>query len=228
MFSKHELQVIGQTLTQRREWLAKNMHKPELANAKTQNERTLQIIESALLKITNSLRPPAEAAPTEATRDGVNHYVSQPIISPSRQAALDRRQNLAPEEIRVLVVDDDQLICDLLTAYLTEIGITQIDTANDGMKGINMMFNANPIYDLVLCDWNMPAKSGIDVHNAMRAAERYHHAIFMLVTAVTEASQIRSAIQEGVDDYVVKPIEQDKLVKKISRFFQQVRSTSTS
>lgn len=228
MFSKRELQVIGQTLIQRREWLAKNMHKPEMANAKTQNERTLQIIESALLKITHSLRPQTETAPTDVARDGVTHYVSQPAISPSRQAALDRRLNVAPADIRVLVVDDDQLICDLLTAYLAEIGITQIDTANDGMKGINMMFNANPIYDLVLCDWNMPAKSGIDVHNAMRAAERYHHAIFMLVTAVTEASQIRSAIQEGVDDYVVKPIEQDRLVKKIGRFFQQIKSTSAS
>lgn len=228
MFSKHELQVIGQTLIQRREWLTKNMHKPELANAKKQNERTLQIIESVLLKITNSLRPQTEATTTEAARDGVTHYISQPSISPSRQAALDRRQNVAPAEIRVLVVDDDQLICELLTAYLSEIGITQVDTANDGMKGINMMFNANPIYDLVLCDWNMPAKSGIDVHNAMRAAERYHHAIFILVTAVTEATQIRSAIQEGVDDYVVKPIEQDKLAKKIGRFFLQVKSSSAS
>jgi len=223
MFSKHELQVIGQTLIQRREWLTKNMHKPEMANIKTQNERTLQIIESAVLKITNSLRPPAEATASEITRDGVNHYISQPSISPSRQAALERRQTAAPEDIRVLVVDDDQLICDLLTAYLRALGVTQIDTANDGMKGINMMFNANPVYDLVLCDWNMPAKSGIDVHNAMRAAERYHHTIFMLVTAVTEASQIRSAIQEGVDDYVVKPIEQDKLAKKIGRFFLQVK-----
>ena len=228
MFSKHELQVIGQTLIQRREWLTKNMHKPEMANAKPQNERTLQIIESAVLKITNSLRPPAEATTNEIARDGINHYISQPSTSPSRQAALERRQNVAPENIRVLVVDDDQLICDLLTAYLRSLGVTQIDTANDGMKGINMMFNANPIYDLVLCDWNMPAKSGIDVHNAMRAAERYHHAIFMLVTAVTEANQIRSAIQEGVDDYVVKPIEQDKLAKKIGRFFLKVKSTSAS
>jgi two-component system chemotaxis response regulator CheY len=228
MFSKHELQVIGQTLIQRRDWLTKNMHKPELANVKTQNERALQIIESTLLKITTSLRPPSDTSTNDAAREGVNHYISQPLISPSRQTALDRRQNLAAEDVRVLVVDDDQLICDLLTAYLSAIGITHIDTANDGMKGINMMFNANPIYDLVLCDWNMPAKSGIDVHNAMRAAERYHHAIFMLVTAVTEASQIRNAIQEGVDDYVVKPIEQDKLVKKIGRFFPQVTSADAS
>ena len=82
-----------------------------------------------------------------------------------------------------------------------------------------MMYDANPVYDLVLCDWNMPTKSGIDVHNAMRAAERYLGTVFMLVTAVSDAKQIRSAIEEGVDDYVVKPIEQEKLIKKISRFF---------
>lgn len=228
MFSKHELQAISQTLTQRQDWLTKNMHKPELANAKTQNERTLQIIESALLKITANLDPQSDATTHDATREEANHYISEPSTSPSRQAALDRRQNLAAENIRVLVVDDDQLICDLLTTYLHALGITRINTTSDGMKAINKMFNANPIYDLVLCDWNMPAKSGIDVHNAMRAAERYHHAIFMLVTAVTEANQIRNAIQKGVDDYVVKPIEQDKLAKKIGRFFPLIKSTNAS
>lgn len=225
MFSKSELQVLGQTLIQRRDWLTKNIDKPELAAKRTQNERTLQIIESALAKITQQLRIASEKA-DESSRETVNHYISTPSVSPTRQAAMDRRLHLEPADIRVLVVDDDQLICDLLSVFLGTVGIIQIDTASDGMKGINMMFNANPVYDLVLCDWNMPAKSGIDVHNAMRAAERYHHTIFMLVTAVSEAAQIRSAIEEGVDDYVVKPIEQDKLYKKISRFFPQVKKNA--
>lgn len=227
MFSKPELQVLGQTLIQRRDWLTKNMDKPELAAKRTQNERTLQIIESALVKITVQLRTAGEKTGADDTsKETVNHYISTPSVSPTRQAAIDRRLHLEPEDIRVLVVDDDQLICDLLNVFLRTAGIIQIDTASDGMKGINMMFNANPVYDLVLCDWNMPAKSGIDVHNAMRAAERYHHAIFMLVTAVSEATQIRSAIEEGVDDYVVKPIEQEKLYKKISRFFPQVKKNA--
>lgn len=227
MFSKPELQVLGQTLIQRRDWLTKNMDKPELAAKRTQNERTLQIIESALVKITAQLRTAGEKTGADDTsKETVNHYISTPSVSPTRQAAIDRRLHLEPEDIRVLVVDDDQLICDLLNVFLLTAGIVQIDTASDGMKGINMMFNANPVYDLVLCDWNMPAKSGIDVHNAMRAAERYHHAIFMLVTAVSEATQIRSAIEEGVDDYVVKPIEQEKLYKKISRFFPQVKKNA--
>ena len=91
--------------------------------------------------------------------------------------------------------------------------------ANDGLKGISTLYDANPVYDIVLCDWNMPIKNGLDVHNAMRAAERYMEACFMLVTAVTEAKQIRSAIEEGVDDYVVKPIEEEKFIRKIARHF---------
>lgn len=227
MFSKQELQVIGQTLLQRREWLLKQIDKSEFAAQKSQNTRTLQYIDTALAKITATIRnsdtPPASPS---LAKDSVNHYISARSVSPTKQAAIDRRLNLEAEDIRVLVVDDDQLICDLLSVYLRAGGILQIDTASDGMIGINMMFNANPIYDLILCDWNMPTKSGIDVHNAMRAAERYHHAIFMLVTAVSEAAQIRSAIEEGVDDYVVKPIEQDKLFKKIGRFFPKFQTNA--
>lgn len=228
MFNKQELQVIGQTLIQRREWLLKQVGKPEFAAQKNQNTRTLQLIDAALAKITASIRQTDSAVvPAPTAKETVNHYISSRAVSPTKQLAIDRRMGLEAEDIRVLVVDDDQLICDLLNVYLRSGGILQIDTASDGMKGINMMFNANPTYDLILCDWNMPAKSGIDVHNAMRAAERYHHAIFMLVTAVSEATQIRSAIEEGVDDYVVKPIEQDKLFKKIRRFFPKLTINAT-
>lgn len=222
MFNKQELQVIGQTLLQRRDWLTKNIHKPELANTKAQNERTLQTIESSLAKISTHLR---DTAGDESSREQVNHYISHPTIPPIRQAAFGRRQELPPGQIRVLLVDDDQLICELIGAYLRATGIYLIDVANDGLKGISMMYEANPVYDLVICDWHMPTKNGLDVHNAMRAAERYLGTVFILATGVTEAKQIRAAIDEGVDDYIVKPIEHDKLIKKITRFFPQVKLT---
>lgn len=217
MFSRQELQVIAQTLGQKRDWITKNINNAEGSN-KTALEQNLQTIDVVLQKISAQLRP----ASTE--KAAVNHYISEKTISPIRQAALTRRQELVPAQIRVLLVDDDQLICELVAAYLHAAGIHLIDFANDGMRGISMMYEANPIYDLVLCDWNMPGKSGIEVHNAMRAAERYMATVFMLVTAVSEAKQIRSAIEDGVDDYVVKPIEQDKLIKKIMRFFPQLKA----
>lgn len=220
MFTRQELQVIGKTLAQKRDWITKNLNNPEIEKTKAQLMQDLPLIESTLQKVNDQLRP---LEPPNAER--VNHYISAKVVSPIRQAAFGRREELLPGQIRVLVVDDDQLICELINAFLLESGIHQIDFANDGLKAIGIMYDANPIYDLVLCDWNMPTKSGIDVHNAMRAAERYLGTVFMLVTAVTEAKQIRAAIEDGVDDYVVKPLEQDKLIKKIARFFPQVKLT---
>lgn len=220
MFTRQELQVIGQTLAQKRDWITKNINNAE-GNTKAQMEQSLQTIESVMQKIGAQLRPATNEKNT------VNHYISEKSISPLRQAALARRNDLVPEQIRVLIVDDDQLICELVAAYLHEAGIHLIDFANDGMRGISMMYEANPTYDLVLCDWNMPGKSGMEVHSAMRAAERYMATVFMLVTAVSEAKQIRAAIEDGVDDYAVKPIEQDKLIKKIARFFPHVGIAET-
>ena len=223
MFTKQELQIIGQTLAQKRDWIGKNLEKVEAGKSKTQLEQNLPLIDSALQKITEKLRT-FDTLPTER----VNHYISTKIVSPIRQAAFGRRQELLPEQIRVLVVDDEQLICELVNAYLQKAEIGQIDIAHDGLQAINQMYDASPIYDLVLCDWNMPGKSGIEVHNAMRAAERYLGTVFMLVTAVTEAKLIRAAIEDGVDDYVVKPLKQDKLIKKIARFFPHVKIADES
>ncbi len=220
MFTKLELQIIGQTLAQKRDWITKNIGNAQ-GNSKVQMEQSLLHIDSVLQKIAT------QSKPVTSEKGAINHYISEKFISPIRQAAIARRNDLMPGQIRVLIVDDDQLICELVAAYLHSVGIHLIDFANDGMRGISMMYDANPIYDLVLCDWNMPGKSGIEVHGAMRAAERYVGTVFMLVTAVTEAKQIRAAIEDGVDDYVVKPIEQEKLTKKIARFYPNLKIDST-
>lgn len=208
--------MIGQTLAQKRTWIIKHIDTVE-TNIKPDIERSLQGIEAVLQKITHELKQ------TKGDKSITNHYISEKTVSPIRQAAFGRREKLSPDQIRVLLVDDDQAICELVATYLNACGITLIDFTHDGRDGIGMMYDANPIYDLVLCDWHMPEKSGLDVHSAMRAAERYLGTVFMLVTAVSEAKQIRSAIEDGVDDYVVKPIDRDTLIKKIARFFPQVK-----
>ena len=216
MFTKPEAQVIARTLQQRRDWLAKNLNNPDLAAAKAQNQQTLEIIDSALNKLA-LLNKPAQP---------VVDIVSTPVApaKPAKIPSAQKRAQIEPADMKVLIVDDDNMIATLMHTLLRSLGVQQIDTAEDGLKAISMLYDANPVYDLVLCDWNMPIKNGLDVHNAMRAAERYIDTCFMLVTAVTEAKQIRSAIDEGVDDYVVKPIEEDKIVKKIARYFPKILS----
>lgn len=219
MFNKQELQLMGKTLMQRREWLMKNLDNPEMAAARQQNQQAIQLLDTILGKLSKQLQSSAETTETREQSTSVNHYITQKSASPAQA----RRQQLMPDQIKVMVVDDDNLLLELLTAILNSAGITKIEVADNGMKAVTMMYETNPVYDLVLCDWHMPEKNGIDVHTAMRASERYHATIFMLVTAVTEAKLIRDAIDQGVDDYVVKPLEQEKMLKKIARHFPQVK-----
>jgi len=204
MFSKAEQHVIAATLQQRANWLHKNLDNPDLSANRAQNQATLEIIESALAKLGDALKPPPVAA------------------KPAKLTGAQKRQLMEPNQIRVLVVDDDEMIASLLQMLMQSIGIKNVDVAPDGLKGISMLYDADPVYDLVLCDWHMPIKTGLDVHNAMRAAERYLDTCFILVTAVTEAKQIRAAIEEGVDDYIVKPLEEQTTVRKLARHFPKL------
>lgn len=200
MFTQQELQVVIKTLTQRRDWLAKNLDSPDVHSSQSQHQQTLQLLDSALQKL--STADPVAAHTLRST---------------------EANSQVPPEKIRVLIVDDDSLITMLLSTLLMSLGIKKIDLAEDGHQAISMIYDAKPAYHLVLCDWNMPIKNGLDVHNAMRASERYQQACFMLVTAVTEAKQIRAAISEGVDDYIVKPIDELTFKRKIARAFPSIQ-----
>ncbi len=216
MFTNLETQLIGKTLISRRDWLNKNINNPEMAAAKAQNQEALELIGSVLVKI--GVKPKPAPVDAGATQAGAS------TTKAPKLTATQKRANITPDKIKVLVVDDDNLIATLLQTILHSANIQAVDTAEDGLKAINMLFDAKLPYDLVLCDWNMPIKNGIDVHNAMRASERYMDTCFILVTAVTEAKQIRAAIEEGVDDYIVKPIEEEKILKKITRHFPKLAS----
>ncbi|GGY71215.1 hypothetical protein GCM10011613_14810 [Cellvibrio zantedeschiae] len=206
MFTKPEINLITKTLQHRRDWIAKNLGNPDQQALKEQNQQTLSIIDNAISKL-NSITP-VDNTPTTA--------------KPPKLTGAQRRNQLEPAQIRVLIVDDDEMIASLLQMLLHSTGVRYVDIASDGLKGISMLYDANPVYDLVLCDWHMPIKNGLDVHNAMRAAERYMETCFILVTAVTEAKLIRSAIEEGVDDYIVKPLEEQTTIKKLARHFPKL------
>jgi two-component system chemotaxis response regulator CheY len=208
MFTKPELNVVTKTLQQRRDWIAKNLDNPDQQALKEQNQQTLAIIDNAIAKIVSL--PPIDTVPNPTP------------AKPPKLTGAQRRIQLEPAQIRVLIVDDDEMIASLLQMLLHSTGVRFVDIASDGLKGISMLYDANPTYDLVLCDWHMPIKNGLDVHNAMRAAERYMETCFILVTAVTEAKQIRSAIEEGVDDYIVKPLEEQTTIKKLARHFPKL------
>lgn len=198
MFSPQERKVVGTTLTQRRAWLAKALEDKSLADAtRKEHTETLKTLDSALKKLAGSVPAKAPASTKPAQADGTFKLKSF-------------------AEARVLIAEDDEASATLLIDFLADLGIKSVDHATDGWDAFGKIKNAEDPYHLILCDWDMPELSGIEVHNKAKASNTLRGARFMMVTGMTEAAKIKQAVQQGINDYIVKPIDVDILEQKIS------------
>lgn len=118
--------------------------------------------------------------------------------------------------LNVLVVDDAAFIRDLVKKAVRETYPgCEIHEAIDGRRAISVM-NGKSI-NLVLCDWEMPEVSGIEVLQWMRADERYKAIPFMMITSRGERDHVVKAVEAGVSDYIGKPFTRENFTAKLAR-----------
>ena len=84
----------------------------------------------------------------------------------------------------------------------------------DGAEALEEFDRVN--FDIVLTDWNMPNKSGLDVVKEIRA--RGSDVPVIMITTVAERRRVKEAINEGVTDYLTKPFDVDTLRSKLSKY----------
>ena len=116
--------------------------------------------------------------------------------------------------MKVLVADDSGVMRKIIIRSLNSVGITDIVEAANGQEAIDK-FKETPV-DLILTDWNMPEKSGLDVVVEIRATGS--QVPIIMVTTEAQKGQVISAIQAGVNDYLTKPFEADDLRAKLDKF----------
>jgi len=121
---------------------------------------------------------------------------------------------------RILVVDDDPQIRDLLTTFLERDGY-EIETADSARRAITAMENG--AFDVVLTDKNMPDGAG-DVEAGMLVLQHVkEHAPTTEVIMITGFATIETAIEAmkmGAFDYIMKPVPMDELRRKIERILE--------
>lgn len=116
--------------------------------------------------------------------------------------------------MKVLLADDSGVMRKIIARGLNSLWIDEIVEAADGVEALKAFGNGDGI-DLILTDWNMPNMSGLELVQAIRGAG--HKVPIMMITTETEKSQVLLAIQAGVNDYLVKPFDQDTLQVKLGR-----------
>jgi two-component system, chemotaxis family, chemotaxis protein CheY len=116
--------------------------------------------------------------------------------------------------MKVLVADDSGIMRKIIVRSLNAVGVSDIVEAANGQEAIDA-YKANPC-DLILTDWNMPEKSGLDVVTEIRALGS--QVPIIMVTTEAQKGQVIAAIQAGVNDYLTKPFEADDLRAKLDKF----------
>ncbi|HVO33160.1 MAG TPA: response regulator [Elusimicrobiota bacterium] len=111
---------------------------------------------------------------------------------------------------RLLLVDDDALIVELLAARLEAQGY-QLQTASDGELGYEAVKAFQP--HLVLCDVVMPKLSGPALCRRLRAEN--NRVPFIFLTAKGQSQDIVEVLSAGADDYLVKPFDPGELLARI-------------
>ena len=118
--------------------------------------------------------------------------------------------------LNVLVVDDAAFIRDLIKKAMRDnYPSFKIHEAIDGRKAQSIL-KSNPI-DLVLCDWEMPEMSGLELITWMREEERYAKTPFMMITSRGERDHVIKAVTAGVSDYIGKPFTRDNFLTKVNK-----------
>lgn len=118
---------------------------------------------------------------------------------------------------RIMIVDDEQPMRELLQIYLQANGYST-GTAVDGEDAL-IQFHKNQ-YDLVLLDLIMPKLDGLDVCKAIRNVSTVP---IMILTAREETIDKVVGLKVGADDYMTKPFEQQELLARIESIFRRER-----
>jgi two-component system alkaline phosphatase synthesis response regulator PhoP len=120
-------------------------------------------------------------------------------------------------DAKILVVDDEQSILDLVTAYLRREGY-EVRTAMDGPGGLKAARAYKP--DLIVLDIMLPGMDGIEVLTHLR---RESDVYVMMLTARSEETDKIVGLSVGADDYLTKPFSPRELVARVKAALRRLR-----
>lgn len=117
------------------------------------------------------------------------------------------------EDLKVLIVDDQEDARDMLRDMLMNIGITQVFESKDGRQALEFVDAAFDFVDVIICDWNMPALTGVELLRQIRSADP--NLPFLMVTGRNDRESVLEAKKSGVTAYIRKPYSASQLEAKL-------------
>ena len=126
-----------------------------------------------------------------------------------------------PSGLRVLVVDDEHALADLVGSYLTRDGF-EVSMARDGQQAIDQARRVDP--DVMVLDLGLPVIDGVEVCRVVRT---FSDCYIIMLTARTEEIDKLIGLSVGADDYLTKPFSPRELLARIHAMLRRPRAATT-
>jgi len=136
--------------------------------------------------------------------------------------------------MKILAVDDDEIILALLGEALGAIGENAFELANCGEDALTKLGQAGPVFDCILLDIQMPGLDGTEVCRRIRAKPQYRKTPIIMLTAMSDRHHIEKAFAAGATDYVTKPFDivelqaRLRIAEQLSGQVEQIRQGQNS
>ncbi len=124
-----------------------------------------------------------------------------------------------PESKKILIIEDDEDIVDLLTIHLKDLGCS-IEKAFDGTMGLQKALSAT--FDLIILDLMLPGIDGMEVCRRVRMKNEY--VPILMLTAKSEEIDKVLGLETGADDYLTKPFSVREFISRVKAIFRRVEA----
>src|SRR5690606_90035 len=126
------------------------------------------------------------------------------------------------KDIRILLVDDEQDILEIVGYNLSQEGY-RISTASNGKEAVAKARKELP--HLIIMDAMMPEMDGMEATEAIRKIPELHNVIITFLTARSEDYSQVAGFDAGADDYITKPIKPKLLISKVKALLRRLKES---
>lgn len=139
--------------------------------------------------------------------------------------AIKRQQHMKKKDIKILLVDDEQDILEIVGYNLEQEGY-QIITASNGKEAVSKAKKENP--HLIIMDVMMPEMDGMEACENIRKIPELNSTIITFLTARNEDYSQVAGFDAGADDYITKPIKPKLLISKVKALLRRLKNDEKS
>ena len=139
-----------------------------------------------------------------------------------------KRHDMFPMTTSILIVDDSPVYMDMLKSILHELGFTNLVTASDGKKALEViesMKDTPNAIQLVFSDWVMPHVSGIEFITKIRTDPALAKLPIIMDSSKSEKDAPLEAIKRGANGFLEKPVIKSALVKCLKTVWDQLKKS---